>query len=446
LDKEGGMQKDLRHYLDQLKKADRLIEFSREVDPKSEFSRVRRAAENYGKALLFKSVKGSRVPLVNNLFGSRELLAILFETTPDRVVTEWAARFKKPVEPRLISAGPVKEVITTGTDVNIRTFPVIHHAPKDAGPYITAGIVIARDPETGIRNVSVNRLQVKTRNKLGFRMLPTNDLGRIFNKYARQGKDMEVAVAIGNHPFENLAATTKLPFGIDEFRLAGALRREPLDLVKCETVDLEVPAQSEIVLEGTVPHEILEPEAPFGDFQELYTPEIRSHVFHVQAITHRREPIFQTIQASSPEDVHLLALSREGEIYETVSRVAEVQCVSCVPMIFGCAISIRKRFEHEPKNVAAAAFGAYSWLKYCVVVDHDVNVYDMKDVWWAIAARSRPDTATFLMANALGFSRDPCHIHQSKLALDATAPLERWEHFERMTFPGAEAVRLEDYL
>jgi 2,5-furandicarboxylate decarboxylase 1 len=276
--------------------------------------------------------------------------------------------------------------------------------------------------------------------------VPTNDLGRIYRKYEEMGKEMEVAVAIGNHPFETLAATAKVPFGFDEFRLSGALRQQPLELVKCETVDLEIPSTAEVVLEGSVSPEILEPEAPFGDFQELYTPEIQSHVFNVKAISHRKEAVFQTFQASSPEDVHGLALPREGEVYEAVSRVADVYGVSCVPMIFGCTISIKKRFEHEAKNVAAAAFGAYSWLKYCVVVDHDVNVYDMRDVWWALTVRSRPDTAIFLMPNALGFSRDPCHIHQSKLAIDATAPLNCWEHFERITFPGSESVRWEDYL
>jgi len=128
-------------------------------------------------------------------------------------------------------------------------------------------------------------------------------------------------------------------------------------------------------------------------------------------------------------DTHLLALSREAKVYEAVSRVAEVQAVCLVPTILNCMISIKKRFEGEPKNVAAAAFGAYSWLKYCVVVDHDVNVFDVNDVWWAMATRSRPDTGLFLMEEALGFPRDPFHIHQSKLGIDATAPIDKWEEF-----------------
>jgi len=440
------MQKDLRSFIRQLKTANRFLEFSKEVDPKFEFSLVRKAVENSGKGLFFKKVKGSDFPIITNLLGSREMLAILFETTPEKVVEEYVKRMQKPIEPTVVPLGPVKEVIKEGSEVNLEEFPIVTHSPKDAGPYITSTVVVVKDPDTGVRNVSVNRLQLKGKNRLGFRMLPTNDIALIQKKLEEQGKEMEVAVAIGNHPFEFLAAAAKVPRGFDEFTLSSALRLESLKLVKCESVDLEIPARAEVVLEGTVPPGIREPEAPFGDFQQFYFPQVQSHILEVKAITHRKEPIFQTIQASSPEDVHVLALSREGIIYEAVSKVADVQAISLVPMIFGCAISIRKKYEGEPKNVAAAAFGAYSWLKYCVVVDHDVDVFNISDIWWAMASRSRPDTATFLIPDALGFSRDPCNIHQSKLGIDATAPLNRWEHFERMIFPGYESIKFEDYL
>lgn len=440
------MQRDLRYFLKQLRIADKLVEFNREVDPKFEFSLVRKAAENLGKGLLFKNIRGSPFPVITNLLGSREILSILFGTSQEDVVKEYVARKEKPIEPRVVSSGPVKEVIKRDTDVNLLELPIITHSPKDAGSYITAAIVVAKDPDTGVRNVSINRLQLKGKNKLGLRILQTNDLGLIQRKSEEEEKEMEIAVVVGNHPFELIAGAAKVPLGFDEFKLASALRKEPLELVKCETVDLEVPATAEIVLEGKVPHRIREPEAPFGDFQELYTPQVQSHIIRVKAMMHRKDPIYQTIQASSPEDVHVLALPREGVVYEAIRNVADVKAISLVPMIFGCAISIRKRHDGEPKNVAAAAFGAYSWLKYCVVVDHDVNVFDIKDIWWAMNARSRPDTAMFLIPNALGFSRDPCNIHQSKMAIDATAPLNRWEHFERMTFPGVDSIRWEDYL
>jgi 2,5-furandicarboxylate decarboxylase 1 len=224
-------------------------------------------------------------------------------------------------------------------------------------------------------------MQLKGKNKLGIRMMPPQHLGLIHEKCEKVGKDLEIAVAIGNHPFETLVAATTLEFGFDEFTLSSALRREPLQLVKCETVNIEVPAYAEIILEGRVPAGVREAEGPFGDFMQYYVPVMDDHVFEVSATTYRKDAIYQTIQASSLEDTPLLALSREARVYEAVSKVADIRAVCLVPTILGCTISIRKRFEGEPKNVAAAAFGAYSWLKYCVVVDHDVDVFDMNDVW-----------------------------------------------------------------
>ncbi len=440
------MQRDMRSCLELFESANRLLTAQREVDPRFEIPAVMKAAEKAGKAVLFQKVKGSRFRVINNLFGSRDMLALLFETRPERVVNEWIDRVKHPIEPEVVSSGPVKEVIQRGPDVDLDALPIVTHCSKDAGPFITAGVVVARDPETGNRNVSINRMQYKGKSKLGIRMMPPQHLGVIHEKCERLKKDLEIAVSIGNHPFETLVSATTVGYGVDEFGLSSALRREPLQLVKCETVDVEVPATAEIVLEGKVLAGVREAEGPFGDFMQYYVPVMENHVFEVTAITHRADAIYQTIQASSLEDVHLLALSREARVYEAVSKVADVQAVCLVPTILSCMISVKKRFEGEPKNVAAAAFGAYSWLKYCVVVDHDVDVFDVNDVWWAMATRSRPETGLLLMENALGFPRDPFNIHQSKLGIDATAPLDQWEEFERKVVPGADAVRLEDYV
>jgi UbiD family decarboxylase len=440
------MQRDLRFFLNQLRTADKLLHIKREIDPKFELPAVMKVAEKLGKAILFEKVKGSRFSVINNLLGSRDMLAILFETTPELVVNEWINHVKKPIEPKLVSSGPVKEIVKKDSDVNLEELPLVTHCNKDVGPYITAGIVVAKDPETGIRNVSINRMQFKGKTKLGIRMMPPQHLGVIQEKCEKKGKDLEIAVVIGNHPFEMLTAATTVAYGVDEFNLSSALRKEPLELVKCETVDLEVPAMAEIVLEGKVLAGVREPEGPFGDFMQYYVPVEENHVFEVKALTYRNEAIYQTIQASSLEDVHLLALSREARVYEAVSKVADVQAVSLVPMIFSCVISIKKRFEGEPKNVCAAAFGAYSWLKFCVVVDHDVDVFELNDVWWAMATRSKPETGLLLMEKALGFPRDPFNIHQSKLGIDATAPLNQWEEFERKVTLGTESIRLEDYI
>ena len=440
------MQRDLRSFIDLIASNDRLLIVEKEVDPKFEIPAVMKAVERTGKAVLFMNVGKPGFRMVNNLLGDRKMLSLLFETSQERVVNEWVKRVQNPVEPQIIDTGAVKEVIKKGTDVDLKALPIVTHCEKDAGPFITAGMVIAQDPETGMRNVSINRMQLKGRNKLGIRMMPPQHLGVIQEKSEKQGKNLEVAVAIGNHPYEVLSAATSFDFGVDEFTISGALRGEPLQLVKCETVDLEVPAFAEIVLEGEVLAGVREPEGPFGDFMQFYVPEMNNHVIKVKAITHRKDPIYQTFQASSLEDTHILALSREGIVYEAVSKVADVKAVCLVPTILNCMVSIRKRSEGEPKEVLTAVFDAYSWLKYCVVVDHDVNVFDVNDVWWAMATRSRTDKAVILTEEASGFPRDPFHIHQSKMGIDATAPLNQWDEFERKQVPGEEAIHLGDYI
>jgi len=441
------MQKDLRFCIDLFKSEDHLVIIEREVDPKFELPALMKAAEKLEKAIIFNKVKRSGFRVINNLFVSRDMLALLFETTQKHVVNEWIDRVKNRIEPKLVSSGPVKEVVKKEPEVNLEELPIVTHCSKDAGPYITAGIVVAKDPDTGIRNISVNRMQYKGKTKLGIRMMPPQHLGIIHDKCEKNGKALEIAVVIGSHPFDIFAAATTVDYGVDEFSIASALRKEPLQLIKCETVDLEVPATAEVVLEGEVLCGVREPEGPFGDFMQYYVPMMENHVFKVKAITHRKDAIYQTIQASSLEDTHLLALSREARVYAAVSRVANVQAICLAPTIMSCVISIRKRFEGEPKNVAAAAFGAYSWLKYCVVVDHDVDVFNLNDVWWAMATRSRPETGLLLIENSLGFPRDPFKIHQSKLGIDATAPLNQWEEFERKVVPGGlDAILLDDYL
>jgi 2,5-furandicarboxylate decarboxylase 1 len=441
------MPADLRSHLRLLEERGRLARIKREVDPKFELTAVLKHVVSRGQAALFERVKGSNLPLVSNIIGTREMLALAFGTTPARVVEKWSSCSNNPIEPVLASEGPVKEVVKIGDAASIDDLPLPTHCGKDAGPYITAGLVIARDPETELRNVSINRMMYRSARETGLRMMPPQHLGLIQEKAERLGKPLEVAIAIGNHPFEMVVAATSFALGQDEFTLSGGLRGEPLQLVKCETVDLEVPAFAEIVLEGEVVPDVREPEGPFGDFMQYYVPVMNNHVFRLRAISHRHNPIYQTIQASSTEDVHLLALSRESQVYEAVKRTgAKIRAISLSPTILNCVIAIDKQFEGEPKNVAAAAFGVYRWLKYCIVVDHDVDVFDLNDVWWAMATRSRPDKGTLLMADAMGFPRDPFNIHRSKLAIDATAPLGQWQEFERKIVPGTNEIRLEDYL
>ena len=441
------MQRDLRHFLSQLDERELLQRVAVPVNPRFELSAVAKMVEKRGRALLFESVSGSTVSVATNVLGSRKMLSIALETPVDRINEVFAHRMYSPIAPTMVAKGPVQDVVMEGDDAGMEFLPIVTHAEMDAGPFITAGVIVAKDPETGLRNVSINRMMFKDTRTLGCRMMPPQHLGLIQEKAEKRGIPLEIAVSIGNHPCEMIAAATSLAFGDDEYAVAGGLRGEPLELARCVSVDLEVPARAEIVLEGEIVPGQLEDEGPFGDFMQNYVPVMKNHVFRLKAVTHRNDPIYQTIQASSLEDVHLLAVSREAHVYRAVVETgAIVRGVSLVPSILACAISIEKRFSGEPKNVAAAAFGSYSWLKYCIVVDHDVDVFDIEDVWWALASRSDAANGLLSISNALGFPRDSAGIHKGKLGIDATAPLGYPEEFERKRVPGADNLDLTRYI
>jgi 2,5-furandicarboxylate decarboxylase 1 len=347
----------------------------------------------------------------------------------------------------LVPEAPVQAVVRRGGEIDLGQLPLPVHSEKDAGPYITAGLVIARNPVSGERNVSFNRMMLRGPGEVGIRMMPPQHLGQIYDLATAGGGPLEIAVVIGNHPAELIAGATSLPFGVDEFGLAGALRGEPLEMVKCLNVDLEVPAHAEIVLEGEVLPGVAEPEGPYGDFMQFYVPVMNNRVARFHTLTHRPEPIFQTMHAGAAEDTALLALSREALVFEAAAASgADVRAVSLQPTILAGAISLRKRFEGEPKLVLAAAFGRYRWLKVCVVVDDDVDVHDPRDVWWAIATRSRLGTGLLPVTDTSGFPRDPFGLHTNKLGIDATIPLGSWAEHERKRAPSHGRLRLEDYV
>jgi 2,5-furandicarboxylate decarboxylase 1 len=440
------MAEDLRTFISRLQAAGLLITLSRPVDTASQAPALMRELERRGKAGLFRQMDNTGFAMAANVLGTREMVALALGVDTLKVNFASMERMRQRVAPELVESGPAQEVVLSGAEADLTRLPLLTHATKDAGPYITAGLVFVRDPDTGKRNVSFNRMQLKGPRKSGIRSMPPQQLGVIQAKQEARGRNLEVAVAIGNHPCDMIAAATTLPLGDDEMALAGALRGEPVPLIRCLTVDLEVPANAEVVLEGEILANTREQEGPFGDFLQFYVPQMENHVFQLKTITHRQNPIWQSIQASSSEDVNLLGISREAQILEAVlHNGAKVVDVRLHPTILGAVIVIEKQFEGEPMNVMMAAFGAYRWLKYCVVVDHDVDPGDEKDVLWTIATRARLADGAKVLDNAAGFSRDPHGIHCSKLAIDATIPLGQWEEFERKRVVNDGQLNLEDY-
>ncbi len=435
------MFKDMREYLQMLDENGYLDRRSEEI-ALEEIPYQLELQEKNGNTVIFDNIKGYKYGLFNNVFGRREYLAMAFGCEKEKVVDIFGERMEERVKPVMVENAPVQEVVLNPGEFDIRKFPFIQHGQNDAGRYITGGMVIAKDPETGVRNLSFNRMQLKGPDKTGLRMSPTQDLETYYRKAVAMGKPLEIAVVIGAHPMCLLAAACGPPRDVDELDIAGALRGEPIELVKCKTIDMEVPAYAEVILEGKILPGEMEEEGPFGDFQEFYIEVMKNHVLHIGCVTMRKDPMIQVIRAGSRDDVTLLGSPREAQIKRQLESM-NIDVTAINIMITGnyltCAIAVRKQYELEVKNALMAAFGSFKFLKNCIIVDHDVDVFDPADIFWAMSTRLSAEKGIMIVPNAMGFGRDKYGIHTTKLGIDATAPFNQWDEFERVRVYRPEA-------
>jgi 2,5-furandicarboxylate decarboxylase 1 len=439
-------ERDLRSYLERLRNQGDLLTVSRRVDRREEAPALIDAAMRSGKAICFEHIEDTSSPLVGGVLGSRKILAQTLGSTVDTLHEDYMARLRTPVPVRRVANAPVKEVIET--DANPYAWPLLWHRTEDVAPYLTSGVVTARDPKTGRQNLSYNRLQLKAKDRFGFSMLATQDLAQFYRRYCEMDKPMPVAIAVGLHPIELLAAA--MHTDADEFELAGALRGEPVEVVQCETSDLLVPAHAEIVLEGEIlGGHYTEDEGPFADWLGYYQPQSKRHVFHLKCVTRRARPIFISMMAGSVEDHLLLGLPREIDVLRaTRKNLRGIKRVHMAPFLLNCVIQMDKRLEGEPMTAAYAAFGACPWLKTVIVVDEDVDPSNMDDVMWAVATRCVAKDGLAVLANAAGFARDTLGVYRHKIAIDATVPLVHRNDigFRRFTEANRGLLRLSDYI
>lgn len=436
---------DLRSYLDRLRAQGHLLSVSRRVDAVNEAPALIDAAMRAGKVIYFDKVGDWQYPLVGGVLGSRKILAETLGSNLDGLHQDYIRWREKPIPPRSVTSAPVKEVIESDPDPY--SWPLLPHRIDDVGPYITSGVAVARDPVTGRQNLSFNRMQLKARDRFGFSMLGTQDLARFYRSYCEKGVAMPVAVAIGLHPAEYLAAATHTDQ--DELDVAGGFRQAPVDVVKCETSDLLVPAHAEMILEGEILGEHqTEDEGPFGDWLGYYQPRSKRHIFRLRCVTRRKRPIFVSMLAGSIEDHLLLGLPREIDVLQaTRQNLRGVRTVHMSPFLLNCVIQMDKQIDGEPMTAAYAAFGACPWLKTVIVVDEDVDPTDMNDVMWAVATRCNASKALSVLRNAAGFPRDALEIYRHKIAIDATVPLANRNDlgFKRIREVNRGAVSLADY-
>lgn len=417
----------------------------RAVDPKHELITVTlKNQKTLKKGSLFPDVTGSPTPVATNVLSNRDRLATALGFTPTDMIRQLEILEARPVAPVEVSEAPVQEIVVTdGVDI-ARDIPQIIHCEGDAGPYITAGVCIARHPQDGTYNASWNRVQIVGGDHARIRMMAPQHLGQYQELAEADDTPLPVAMVIGAPPALMLSAASKIPLETDELAVAGAWQRSPLRVAPAVTVPLMVPADAEFVIEGFVVPNAREVEGPYGEFTDTYVEPAKNHVLRVTAITRRKDAVFHTILAGAAEDITLLGVPLQVEVLKRVRSFADIVDIGTPGHLFGCVVSINKKSDEQARAVLMAALAAHNWMKVCVVVDHDIDPHDAEEVLWAIHTRCRPDTGLYHIPRLGSFPRaDVRPVHKGKMAFDATVPMDLREVFARREFPGIEDIDLD---
>ncbi len=423
----------LRSWLDRLQATDRLA-VARPGVP-LDFTLAALAKRwDARKAVLFPAPLGfdgrrHEIPVVSGLVSDRGWIAEAMGVEPGAVLDRFRSAAERPLPWREVADGACQQRIDRSPDLTT-ALPIPKHNALDAGAYISAGLVIARNPGTGIQNVSINRLQITGPRRMGILILP-RDLHHFFAAAEAAGEPLDVAVAVGVDPLTLLASQAILPIDHDELEVAGALHGAPLEVVKCATNDVRVPAGAEIVIEGRLLPGVRETEGPFGEFPQYYGPAGENPAIEVQAVTTRDRPVFHTIVPAAMEHLLLGAIPREATIAAHLQRtcptVLDVHLSRGGVCRYHLHVKLRKTQEGQARNVIMAAFAAHADVKQVTVVDEDVDVHDPTAVEWAVATRFQASRDVIVIPRAQGSKLDPSADDgvSDKLGLDATMPLDR---------------------
>ncbi|MDM5358707.1 2,5-furandicarboxylate decarboxylase 1 [Peribacillus sp. B2I2] len=445
--------KTFRTWLTHLQTTGRLATIDKNVSLEYEVAAIAKKLDGK-KATYFTSVEDYEIPVVSGICSTREDFAEALETDQYNVITKFTEAVSAPEACLLVNENeaPVKENIILENIDLMKMFPIPVHHEKDSGNYITAGLFIVRDPVTRKQNVSIHRLQISGKNKIGALILPRHTF-HLYKQAEEAGRPLECAIAIGVDPVTLLASQASTPFGVDELEISSALRGEPLEVVRCKTVDIDVPAYAEIVLEGKILPHVREPEGPFGEFPKYYGPRSDKEVIEITAVTHRNNPIFYTIVPAGYEHLLLGGIPREASLFQSIRQT--VPSVTAVHMSPGgtcryhAIVSIKKRNEGEAKNAILAALANSFDIKHVVVTDEEVDIFNMEEVEWAIATRFQADRDLVVVHEAQSSKLDPSTRDGvgSKMGFDCTIPLDSEEmQYLRVQIPGYNECNLDDYI
>ncbi|MFQ5913919.1 MAG: UbiD family decarboxylase, partial [Nitrospinota bacterium] len=377
-----------------------------------EFERRRRFP-----VLFFDNVKGHEVPVVCNVVAGRRSLAKALRVAESELSDEYARRLKDYIDPKVVEDPPFRQILRKGEDADLGRLPVPTYFPGDAGPYLTAGMVVAKHPDTGVVTEGYHRFEVKGPRKMGCSLHSRRRMFEYQRLYEERGENMPAAICLGLHPVIAMGSLAYPPPEVSKFQVCGGLIGEPMEVARCSTIDLLVPAWSEIVIEGEFLSGVREPEGPFGEFTGYFSARSTEHVFQVKAISMREDAWFQSIASGRAGDhITTVGVLREVEVCNALRKsIPGVKDVH-VP-ISGCSaftafISLRQTRPGEAKHAVSIALGVDHYLKFVVIVDDDVDVFDESDVLWAIATRVQADRDLVIIGGALGAILDPSASEQ----------------------------------
>ena len=440
----------LRKTLVEMDHMDKLLQCDREVSTVYELGGVLKHFDNK-MPILFNKIKGHSMRAAGGLYGDREIMYSLLNMTHENRIFKFMDAISNPKPYKVVKTGPVKENIIT-RNINLeKILPITRYQEKDSSSFITAGVLVVKDPETGKYHTSVRRFQANGGNELSA-LIASSKLTNDFLELEKKGKAMEVAIILGyDAEFLMASQISAATYGVDKYEVDSALRGEALELVKCEKVDLLVPAYAEIVLEGRIVPGKRELEGPFGELMGYYGPQNPHPIIEIDTITHRDNPIYQVAFPCREEHISN-GLIREVEMYLSLKNQVNVKDVYVTEgggYRFNAFASIKKEKPGDGKSAILASLGANRDLKQVVIVDEDVDIFDLRDIEWAITTRSQASLDFVTIPGAIGSGLEPSHGLRNitdKIGIDATKPLDdKDDKFERACIPDYEDIDIEKY-
>lgn len=443
------MFKDLRSFVEHLKNQGDLIKVEEPLSARHEIPAVLKQMDNIsGAAVLFSSAKGYGIPVVGHLLGQRRRLAQALGVKEEKLAEAYQSRRNKPIKPVIRKRAPCQEVVIT-KGVNIaRTIPVLTHHAKDVSPYFTCALTTVKDPDSGMRGVGLHRIQVKDRDTISIN-LATPPLSHIWERAEKKGLFLQFAIAIGMDPITFFTSVVRAPQGEDKFEIAGGLAGRPIELVKCKTIDVDVPARAEFVLEGYLIPGRRDTEGPFGESNGYYFT-YQNPVGKIKAITHRRNPIYHALMPWTSEESVLVELAWELDYLKSIQQsfpIVRRMAMRTLGMVV--VAEVEKKADEDVPKLLDYLLRSSPFLKVAIAVDGDVNIHDPLEVEWAVATRTQPSRDVLLRDGLPGMSLDPSasggnydagHMEfvttTSKMAIDATKPVHDPEgRFEKIDVP-----------